>query len=80
MISNNGRFIITYNGEIYNYKNLKKLLEIKYGVKFKNKTDTQVILELISIFGLYEALQMMEGMFAFVLFDILFSISFVSMF
>ena len=69
MISNNGRFIITYNGEIYNYKNLKKLLEIKYGVKFKNKTDTQVILELISIFGLYEALQMMEGMFAFVLFD-----------
>ena len=69
MISNNGRFIITYNGEIYNYKNLKKLLENKYGVKFKNKTDTQVILELISIFGLYEALQMMEGMFAFVLFD-----------
>ena len=69
MISNNGRFIITYNGEIYNYKKLKKFLESSYGVKFKNKTDTQVILELISIFGIYEALQMMEGMFAFVLYD-----------
>ena len=69
MVSNNGRFIITYNGEIYNYKKLKKFLESSYGVKFKNKTDTQVILELISIFGIYEALQMMEGMFAFVLYD-----------
>ena len=69
MISNNGRFVITYNGEIYNYKNLKKLLESRYEVKFKNKTDTQVILELVSIFGLNKALTMMEGMFAFVLFD-----------
>ena len=69
MFSNNGRYVITYNGEIYNYKILRSLLQNKYGTKFYNKTDTQVILELISLFGLEKALTMMEGMYAFVLFD-----------
>ena len=41
-----GRYVITYNGEIYNFKELKKLLETD-GVNFVSYSDTEVLLELI---------------------------------
>lgn len=69
MRSNNGRYTITYNGEIYNYQFLRKILQNKFGIKFSNKTDTQVLLELVSIHGLKKAIKMVEGMFAFALHD-----------
>ena len=69
MKSNNGRYVITFNGEIYNYRELREQLESRFKVKFYNNTDTQVILELVSIFGIKKTMNKLEGMFAFTLWD-----------
>lgn len=70
MLSHNGRYVISFNGEIYNYKDIAK--ELKTGnesVDFNTKTDTEVLLEAISKWGIKEALKKTRGMFAFALFD-----------
>ena len=69
MTSSCGRYVITFNGEIYNFKELSIELKTKFSIKFKNGTDTIVLLELISKFGLKVALNKLEGMFAFGLWD-----------
>ena len=69
MTSSCGRYVITFNGEIYNFKELKNDLKKKFNIKFKNNTDTIVLLELISKLGLRKALEKVEGMFAFGLWD-----------
>jgi len=58
---------ITFNGEIYNFLELKKDLEEK-GCKFKTKTDTEVILALYAEYG-EKSFSMLRGMFAFGLWD-----------
>ncbi len=69
MTSSCGRYVISYNGEVYNFQILKKMLEEKFSIKFNNNTDTQVILELISTLGIKKAISLIEGMFAFVVWD-----------
>ena len=69
MVSINGRYVIVFNGEIYNYKLIKKDLKKEFDVKFNNETDTSVLLESISFLGLRKTLKLIEGMFAFALFD-----------
>lgn len=59
--------VITYNGEIYNFKELKKELESK-GYKFKTQTDTEVILALYIEYG-EKSFEMLRGMFAFAIWD-----------
>jgi asparagine synthase (glutamine-hydrolysing) len=59
--------VITFNGEIYNFLELKKELE-KNGYKFKTKTDTEVILALYAEYG-EKSFSMLRGMFAFGLWD-----------
>jgi len=59
--------VITFNGEIYNFLELKKELE-KKGYTFKTKTDTEVILALYAEYG-EESFGMLRGMFAFGLWD-----------
>ncbi|MBY0544315.1 MAG: asparagine synthase (glutamine-hydrolyzing) [Gammaproteobacteria bacterium] len=63
-----GRYVIVYNGEIYNYLDLQKNL-IAEGHTFKGHSDTEVILTLIASSGLESALKLMTGMFAFALWD-----------
>lgn len=58
---------IIFNGEIYNYKKLKKKLIIK-GYKFKSNTDTEVILNGYIEWG-DNVVKFLEGMFAFVIYD-----------
>ena len=65
MISSRGN-VISYNGEIYNYKSLKKRLEVNY--KFKTNSDTEVILAGYEINGL-GFFKELNGMFAFALWD-----------
>mgnify|MGYP000123671635 CR=1 FL=1 len=69
MKSNSGRYVIIYNGEIYNYKNLRKEIEAKYGAIFRSSTDTEVLLAAIENWGIEKALEKSNGMFAFALWD-----------
>ena len=68
MESNNKRYVITFNGEIYNFMELKADL-LKKKIKFYNKSDTQVLLEVINYYGLFDAIKKINGMFAFALWD-----------
>lgn len=67
MVSQNNGNIITFNGEIYNYKEIKKIL-IDKGIKFYTNSDTEVLLEAYGYYG-REVLKYIEGMFAFVIWD-----------
>ena len=62
-----GSLHITFNGEIYNYAEIKKVLEDK-GHSFKSHSDTEVILHAYAEWG-SAALQQFIGMFAFVIYD-----------
>lgn len=67
IFSEDGSITIVFNGEIYNYKILKEMLQDK-GVNFKTTSDTEVILKLYEEFGT-GSFKMLDGMFAFSIFD-----------
>ncbi len=67
MSDSSGRYTIVFNGEIYNYLELKKGLENK-GVIFSTQSDTEVLLHLYIQKG-REALQDLDGFFAFCIYD-----------
>ncbi len=67
MIRDNGNLVIVHNGEIYNYKELRKKLEDK-GYVFKSSTDTEVILYSYKEWG-YDCVKKFNGMWAFVIYD-----------
>ncbi|MDG5800557.1 asparagine synthase (glutamine-hydrolyzing) [Marinilabiliaceae bacterium ANBcel2] len=59
-----GRFVMVFNGEVYNYRELKQ----KLNYPFKSQTDSEVVLAAWSIYG-KESLCKLEGMFAFAIYD-----------
>ena len=70
MESHDGRYVIAYNGEIYNYIEIReKLLHENKVTAFKGTSDTEVLLEAVSAYGLEETLRMAKGMFAIALYD-----------
>jgi asparagine synthase (glutamine-hydrolysing) len=70
MISSDKKKVIIFNGEIYNFKEIKKkIIEKNTKFKFKGNSDTEIFLEAIVIFGLVETLNLVSGMFAFALYD-----------
>lgn len=68
MKSSNSRYVIVFNGEIYNFKELRENLEQR-GHRFRGNSDTEIALACISEFGLEPALDSFVGMFAFALWD-----------
>lgn len=70
MVSSNGRFVITFNGEIYNSDELRNDLEKANLVSNWNGTsDTEILLEAVSNWGAFEALSRSIGMFALAIWD-----------
>ena len=64
MSDKSGRFTIIYNGEIYNFKELKK----KYNLITRSNSDTEILLELFAKLNL-DCLKHLNGIFAFIIFD-----------
>ena len=70
MLSEDKRAVITYNGEIYNIDELKEeLRKDGYSMPFRGHSDTEIILRCYSLYGIDKTLQMLNGMFAFVIAD-----------
>jgi len=67
MSTSDGRYWITFNGEIYNFQQLRRDL-ITQGEKFNSQTDTEVILKLYQRWG-SDCVQYLRGMFAFAIWD-----------
>ena len=67
MSTTDGRYTITFNGEIYNFQDLRKEL-ISQGEIFKSQTDTEIILKLYQKLG-RECVTKLRGMFAFAIWD-----------
>lgn len=70
MVSRDGRYVIAYNGEIYNHASIrKKLLAEGKTTGFQGTSDTETLLEAAAAYGLKDALKMAKGMFAIALYD-----------
>jgi asparagine synthase (glutamine-hydrolysing) len=67
MVSDDGLIRITFNGEIYNFRELRRDLEAR-GAKFRTESDTEVILRAYEAHG-PECVQRLRGMFAFAILD-----------
>lgn len=67
MISDDGRYVLIYNGEIYNFDEIKRLL-ISKKYDFKSHSDTEVLLKGYIEFG-ESVVSMLNGMFAFAIYD-----------
>lgn len=70
MRSHCGRYVIAFNGEIYNHRDLRAALEAApWNRRWRGHSDTEVLLEAIACWGLAAALQRAVGMFALALWD-----------
>lgn len=70
MVSHSGRYVIAYNGEIYNYKEVEAKLRRENKLSFLNGgSDTEVLLEALEAYGVKEGISLCKGMFAIALYD-----------
>ncbi|MEN3001830.1 MAG: asparagine synthase (glutamine-hydrolyzing) [Armatimonadota bacterium] len=70
MISHCQRYVIVYNGEIYNHMELRAELEKAYGpIAWRGHSDTETLLEAVSRWGIETTLKRAVGMFAFAIWD-----------
>jgi asparagine synthase (glutamine-hydrolysing) len=68
MLTEDGTGVLTYNGEVYNYRELRHELE-REGCKFRTSGDTEVVLQALHQWGVERSLRRFNGMFAFAYLD-----------
>lgn len=68
MFSKSGKYIIIFNGEIYNHLFLRSILPSK--INWISNSDTETLIETIDYFGIDKSLKIIDGMFAFALWDV----------
>jgi asparagine synthase (glutamine-hydrolysing) len=69
MASHDGRFVMSYNGEIYNHLDLRRELEAKGTIEWRGHSDTETLLQGFSAWGVLGTLERANGMFALALWD-----------
>ncbi|MBV9527820.1 asparagine synthase (glutamine-hydrolyzing) [Sphingomonas sp.] len=70
MASPSGRFVLVYNGELYNFREIRaELDEIAGGIQWRGESDTEVLLAAMDQWGVRAALDRLNGMFAFAAWD-----------
>lgn len=70
MLSATGRYVIAYNGEVYNHVQLREMLQAEgYAEPWRGHSDTETLLACIEAWGIVRTLQAAVGMFAFALWD-----------
>lgn len=70
MVSESGKYVIVFNGEIYNFQTIKKQLKEEFSdVVFKGTSDTEMLLWAIEKYGIEKTLRLIKGMFAFAVYE-----------
>ncbi len=69
MASACGRYVISLNGEIYNYRTLRDEVAAAAPIEWRGHSDTEALVEAIACFGVEKALERAKGMFAFAVWD-----------
>jgi asparagine synthase (glutamine-hydrolysing) len=69
MASPSLRYVITFNGEIYNHLDLRKMLECGGGTRWRGHSDTETLLAGFDVWGIQGTLERVNGMFAFAVWD-----------
>lgn len=68
MPSGDGRYVSVFNGEVYNHRDLRAELQ-RGGIRFRGRSDTEVVVETVAAFGVPAALDKLWGMFALAVWD-----------
>lgn len=68
LLSRDGRYLLVFDGKIYNCAQLRRELIENYGVRFLSDTDSEVLLNMCAVYG-KEALRHLRGMYSFVFYD-----------
>ncbi|TIV89957.1 MAG: asparagine synthetase B, partial [Mesorhizobium sp.] len=68
MLTASGDGVLCYNGEVYNFRALRKTLEAE-GLTFRTVSDTEVVLQVLHHWGPQKAVPLFDGMFSFAYFD-----------
>jgi asparagine synthase (glutamine-hydrolysing) len=69
MASNDDRYVLAYNGEVYNHLEMRTQLEAERQIEWRGHSDTETLVEAIAAWGLTETLRRSVGMFALALWD-----------
>lgn len=69
MITESGRFVISYNGEVYNHQSIRRELDKIRTIPWRGRSDTEVLVNAIEQWGVRTALERVNGMFAFAVWD-----------
>ena len=69
MLSHCGRYVVVFNGEIYNHRTVRAALAREVDFPWRGHSDTEVLVEAIAQWGIEKALGQFDGMFAFALWD-----------